>query len=135
MAEQIRLEGDAQSPGIARDFVVDCLRYWGYDSIVPSAQLLTSEVVTNAVLHAGGLLVVELEDLTDSVLVVVEDSASALPTQRTPGPDVSGGRGLHILAALSSAWGVAQMRHVGKYVWFRIAMTGPRSPLTPAACA
>ena len=86
MAEQIRLEGDAQSPGIARDFVVDCLCYWGYDSIVPSARLLTSEVVTNAVLHAGGLLVVELDDLTDSVLVVVEDSASAVPTNGPRAP-------------------------------------------------
>ena len=134
MAERIRLEGDAQAPGIARDFVVDCLRYWGYDSIVPSAQLLTSEVVTNAVRHAGGVVAVELDNLTDSVLVVVEDSALALPTQRSPGPYESGGRGLHMVAAMSSAWGVAPMRDVGKYVWFRIAMTGPRSPLAPVAC-
>ena len=107
MAERIRLQANDHTPGVARGFVVQCLRYWGYDGIVPDAELLTSEVVTNAVLHVGGLLVVELDDLRDGVLIVVEDPDPALPTQRSPGPLEGGGRGLQIVDALASAWGVA----------------------------
>ena len=123
MTERIRLEADAHTPGVARTFVCQCLLYWGYDSLVPDAELLTSEIVTNAVLHAGGPVVVEVDDLTDGVLVVVEDPAWALPTQRSPGSLDEGGRGLPILDAASSAWGVAQIPDDGKYVWFRIATT------------
>ena len=133
MTERIRLEADAHTPRVARTFVCQCLLYWGYDSIVTDAEMLTSEVVTNAVLHAGGLLVVELDDLRDGVLVVVEDPGAALPIQRSPGPLDGGGRGLQIVDALASAWGVARMRGDGKYVWFRLAMAGPLSPLRTVA--
>ena len=68
--------------------------------------------------------------MTDGILVVVEDPAWALPTQRSPGGLDEGGRGLLMLGAASSAWGVAQIPDDGKYVWFTIAATRPRSPLT-----
>ena len=102
MVERIHLAADAFTPGVARSFVGQCLRHWGYESIIPDAELLTSEVVTNAVVHAGGPVVVEVDDLADSVVVVVEDSAAALPLQRSPGPLDDGGRGLQILGVLAS---------------------------------
>ena len=129
MTESLRLQADVHTPGVARTFVGQCLRYWGYDSLVPKAELLTSEVVTNAVLHAGGPVVVEVDDLTEGVLVVVEDPAPALPTQRSPGPLDAGGRGLQILGAAASAWGVAKIPDDGKHVWFTISLSESTSPV------
>jgi len=125
VADRIQLVANAHTPRVARLFVGECLRNWGYHNVVGEAELLTSEVVTNAVLHAGGPVVVEVADLTDSILVVVDDPSAALPVERTPGPSDIGGRGLHILAASALAWGVALIRDGGKYVWFTIAV-GPR---------
>ena len=55
----------------------------------------------------------------------------ALLTQRSPGSLDEGGRGLLILDAASSAWGVTQIPDDGKYEWFRIATT--RSSLQESA--
>ncbi len=131
MVERIHLAADAFTPGVARSFVGQCLRHWGYESIIPDAELLTSEVVTNAVVHAGGPVVVEVDDLADSVVVVVEDSAAALPLQRSPGPLDDGGRGLQILGALASGWGVSEIPDHGKFVWFRIMTPWPGMQADP----
>ena len=62
---------------------------WGYESFIPDAELLTSEVVTNAVVHAGGPVRVGVDDLADSIVVVVEDpqalAAAPRPALRKPG--------------------------------------------------
>jgi anti-sigma regulatory factor (Ser/Thr protein kinase) len=128
---RIHLAADVFTPGVARSFVGQCLRHWGYESIIPDAELLTSEVVTNAVVHAGGPVVVEVDDLADSVVVVVEDSAATLPLQRSPGPLDDGGRGLQILGALASGWGVSEIPDHGKFVWFRLMTPWPGMQADP----
>ena len=82
--------------------------------------LCLSEVVTNAVLHAGPPIQV-LGDLVDTkVRVEVSDGSKAVPVQRTPERTSPTGRGLHLLDDLASDWGV-EITTSGKTVWFEIS--------------
>ncbi|MEO6712143.1 MAG: ATP-binding protein [Mycobacteriales bacterium] len=107
-----------QSPRAARRFVGDMLRRWHFDSAVERAQLLTSELVTNAVLHAGTEVQVVLEAYADTVHVEVIDLTHVPPVARyTPYDDLQTGRGLLLLDSVASSWGV-DPRESGKSVWF-----------------
>ena len=86
------------------------------------AELLTTEVVTNAVVHGKGELELRIAADRDVVRVEVGDDSPDLPT---PVPLVSatqrGGRGLYILTALATDWGVEpRSASVGKTVWFEL---------------
>jgi len=96
--------------------------------LVDDAVLLTSELVTNAVVHAGTPVQVTCRLADGAVEVVVSDGhpgrlvpeppeREAVPSERT------GGRGLLLPAALASAWGVAYGR-ASKAVWFRLPLDG-----------
>jgi anti-sigma regulatory factor (Ser/Thr protein kinase) len=121
----------------ARSFVRDTLRSWdltgdGRDALVDDAVLLTSELVTNAVLHAGTPVQVTCRLLGDdpdrSLEIAVLDRC---PAQLRPGlPHTAGeaaertnGRGLQLPSELASAWGVTYAREA-KAVWFRMDLAG-----------
>lgn len=84
--------------------------------------LLVSELVTNCIRHAVSEvnIAVDLDLDRDQIRVEVTDSGAGQPTLRTPGPEEPTGRGLQIVAALSSDWGVWQpaAASTGKTVWF-----------------
>jgi anti-sigma regulatory factor (Ser/Thr protein kinase) len=93
-------------------------------AVVPSdtsevAQLLVSELVTNAVLHAGTYIVVEVRVDDVRVRVAVKDLSAAFPQPRVAADDASGGRGLQLVEALSSSWGW-DLTAGGKSVWFEL---------------
>jgi anti-sigma regulatory factor (Ser/Thr protein kinase) len=101
----------------AREFVSLRLRAHGLKGHVDVVRLVVSELATNAVVHAAGPFTVSLERQHGSLALRVTD-ASLQPLR---GPTLStsqspGGRGLHIVASLSSSWGVNPERH-GKTVW------------------
>ena len=121
MVEQLPLAAAPDSPRLARKFVSDRINEWGYSHLTPVVALLTSEVVTNAVLHAREPFILHLEDRGDGVLVTVEDPDGTLPTQADPGPLSVGGRGLAIVSALATEWGAEPVPGDGKRVWFRVA--------------
>jgi GAF domain-containing protein/anti-sigma regulatory factor (Ser/Thr protein kinase) len=120
----------------ARKFVRDTLRSWldtapGVDSdggLVDDAVLLTSELVTNAVVHAGTQVQVTCKLAAGAVEVVVRDSH---PARMVPGPapddtvpaERTGGRGLLLPSALAAAWGVSYGTDA-KAVWFRMGLPG-----------
>jgi anti-sigma regulatory factor (Ser/Thr protein kinase) len=86
------------------------------------AQLLTSELVTNAVHYSSGEIKLSL-DCADHVLRVrVRDESSHHPQLRRPQTgDERGGRGLLFVESLALSWGVAPDRTSGgKTVWFRL---------------
>ena len=120
----------------ARKFVRDTLRSWldtapGAEAdggLVDDAVLLTSELVTNAVVHAGTQVQVTCKLAAGAVEVVVRDSH---PARMVPGPapdetvpaERTGGRGLLLPSALAAAWGVSYGTDA-KAVWFRIGLPG-----------
>ena len=86
------------------------------------AELLTSELVTNAVTHGEGLITVAVECETDAVAVAVGDASPTRPQAQEPRADAAHGRGLRIVEALAGAWGVRATVHsaAAKFVWFSL---------------
>ena len=79
--------------------------------------LMVSELVANAVLHAGGELTVGIQRSGDRIHVEVSDKAGGDPVAENPDVNQTRGRGLFIVEQLSDEWGVE--RHTdGKTVWF-----------------
>jgi anti-sigma regulatory factor (Ser/Thr protein kinase) len=120
-----RLDADPREVGRARRLVRDRLLSWCLPQAVESAELLVSEVVTNAVRHAGsdriGLRVVR----TDALLFEVTDDEPALPAMLDPGPLDESGRGLRVVSRLAREWGASATGH-RKTVWFEQGITGSR---------
>jgi CheY-like chemotaxis protein/anti-sigma regulatory factor (Ser/Thr protein kinase) len=88
-------------------------------TLLESVELLVSELVTNSVIHASSAPRLELVLLPDRVRVEVHDDDPRLPAHRTPDEERPGGRGLHLLDAVATAWG-AEPAGEGKVVWFEL---------------
>ncbi len=127
VSEQLALDAQPESPRSARRFVSERLQQWGYADLVPEAELLTSELVTNVVRHVGAPVTIELVDLGDSVVIAVADPSPDVPTIPPPSPAVTGGRGLAIVEGLAAAWGVVNLPEEGKVVWVRLAPVSARA--------
>ncbi|WP_042374114.1 SpoIIE family protein phosphatase [Streptacidiphilus neutrinimicus] len=135
-----------RSVAAARAFVRDTLQGWGFGEVVDDAVVLVSELVTNAVVHAGTAARVELLRQGDVVRVEVGDRYPRRALPIYPGQEDGsvvtaelereGGRGLLLCAALASRWGV-DYTATDKRVWFTLQLpprpTGTRvaGPLTP----
>ncbi|MGW7201517.1 SpoIIE family protein phosphatase [Streptomyces chryseus] len=121
-----------RSVATARAFVRDTLQGWGYTDIVDDAVVLTSELVTNAVVHAGTTADVLCLRTDEGVRVEVGDRYPErdVPLQGTAqsfgSPDREGGRGLLLCAALASRWGV-DYAPTHKHVWFQLDL--PERPV------
>jgi anti-sigma regulatory factor (Ser/Thr protein kinase) len=110
----------------ARHFVRDALA-GADDSFLDTILLLTSEVATNAVLHTGGMFEVRVEVIDNGgVRVSVTDDSKQAPQPRVSPVDATTGRGLNLVDALASAWGVDDHRH-GKVVWFEVGRVSARA--------
>lgn len=116
-----------RSVATARGFVRDTLQGWGLAEIVDDAVVLTSELVTNAVVHAGTSAEVRCLRADDGVRIEVADRhpERELPVQDAShsfgNPDREGGRGLLLCAALATRWGVDYSAS-DKRVWFRLSL-------------
>jgi GAF domain-containing protein len=92
--------------------------------VAECAALLTSELVTNAVLHAATPLSVTLHVLTGRIRVDVADGSPVIPALKEYGPDAATGRGLTLFNTLASGWGVHPVPG-GKIVWFELPVNVP----------
>jgi anti-sigma regulatory factor (Ser/Thr protein kinase) len=119
VTDEISLPADPLSPRAARDFVAVRLGEWGVDRTTQeTARLLTSELATNAVVHARSPFQVTIGQRNGAVRISIHDTAVALPRLRAdPGP---GGLGLRLLAQLADRWGVEPAAGDGKDVWFEV---------------
>ncbi|WP_267593894.1 SpoIIE family protein phosphatase [Carbonactinospora thermoautotrophica] len=115
-------EPESRSVAEARRFVRKTLTEWGALDAVDDAVLLVSELVTNAVVHAGTRTDVTCLRYEGGIQIEVEDRypARELPLY-IPEQDSGheGGRGLYLSAMVASAWGVDYSR-TSKRVWFRL---------------
>ena len=125
---------DERSVPQARWFVRRELEAWGAPDVVDTAALVTSELVTNAVLHAGTTVrvAVRLDDFRLRVEVQDLHPGRALPVGPARPPDDSEhGRGLLITAAVATSWGV-DYTDTTKRVWLEIAReAGPATVRAP----
>lgn len=107
----------ADTPRAARRFVVTALQEWGHDStLLSDTELVLSELVTNAVIHAGSPVSVSVSPANAGVHLRVHDASPVEPWLRSPAPMQPGGRGMHVVDALASRWGVETTTE-GKTVW------------------
>jgi GAF domain-containing protein/anti-sigma regulatory factor (Ser/Thr protein kinase) len=122
----LRLDPVVQSTPMARHWVSAHLR--GVPSeAAECAALLTSELVTNAVLHAATPLSVTLHLMSDRIRVDVADGSSVVPSVKDYGTEAATGRGLTLFNTLASDWGV-QPALGGKIVWFELPVDYPVTP-------
>lgn len=90
------------------------------ESLVEASVLLVSELVTNAVLHARSAARVEVQVLgCGAVHIEVSDACPLPPRAQHPSETASGGRGVNLVEAVSSRWGV-RSRPNGKTIWFDV---------------
>jgi anti-sigma regulatory factor (Ser/Thr protein kinase) len=120
-----RFPGRPEHIGAARRFVAAALAAW--PATQEAAQLLVSEVVTNAIQHSasgdqGGSLEVRYAlDDHELYVEVIDAGGAAAPSRHAEQLEGISGRGLGLVEALASAWGVHD-HQAGRAVWFRLPL-------------
>ncbi|MFE6776670.1 SpoIIE family protein phosphatase [Streptomyces sp. NPDC057702] len=105
-----------------RGLVSGQLAEWGLHELTFTTELVVSELVTNAIRYAGGP--VELRLIRAGVLICeVSDPSSTQPRMRRARATDEGGRGLYLVAQLTSRWGSRYTRH-GKTIWTEQPLPG-----------
>jgi len=115
------LPGDATAPVAVRRILQAELERCGHPGVLPDAQLLASEVVTNAVVHTHcPECTVIIEAADDRVRVsVIDCEPDKPPVLLPPDPARFGGLGMHIVNDVARAWGCEVCGHT-KTVWFEL---------------
>jgi anti-sigma regulatory factor (Ser/Thr protein kinase) len=130
LEECVDFECDPRVVALARAFVGMTLRSWKMPGLSADVELLTSELVTNAVLHARTALRLKLSYDHDGLTVSVLDGNVRLPAVAGIPDDATSGHGLLLVERLSDSWGV-EHNTLGKTVWARIAS----QPVSPPGAA
>ncbi|MYT10260.1 MULTISPECIES: SpoIIE family protein phosphatase, partial [Streptomyces] len=109
----------------ARRFTRRTLRVWGVrEDAMDTALLVVSELVTNALVHTGGQVRLDLTLIGRRLRVSVADTSPRTPAKPTNiGWEATGGRGILLVEAVSAAWGSVPVSG-GKQVWSEIALDG-----------
>ncbi|WP_316740584.1 ATP-binding protein [Streptomyces sp. MK7] len=104
----------------ARRALRELLRHWGRPETSEVAELLTSELVTNALVHTDDDAILTATVSSHGLRVEVRDFVARTPRPRVPvaGEDTHG-RGLVLVQSLADAWGVLPHKE-GKSVWFEL---------------
>jgi serine phosphatase RsbU (regulator of sigma subunit) len=117
------------SVGDARGLIREPMERWGLEDLIPTTELLVSELVTNALRYSPGKVTLRL--VREGGLVCeVGDNSAALPRLRHAGRDDENGRGLQVVSQFAHRWGARRTRS-GKVVWCEQQLPGeepaPRS--------
>ena len=117
-----RLPATPEAAPMARHLVTDACRRWAVPGICNLAELVTSELVGNAVRYAGRDIELSLA-LDDCELCIgVHDGNPRPPGPQVPAtPVAEHGRGLHLISAVARAWGCIPL-DAGKVVWAAVAL-------------
>ena len=119
LAAALHLQNQPLSGRRARGFVRGHLVRWGCGHLLDDAELLTTELVNNAVLHTESSIELRVRLRQGRVRIAVTDSGRGLPERRSGDLEATSGRGLLLVAAMATDWG-ATARPEGKTVWFEL---------------
>lgn len=114
------LEPIPDSPRQARAFQGKVLSDCGQQRHVSTANVLVSELVTNAVVHAKSTVHMKVALLDQGLRVEVGDESSTPPRLVPPRPDDIAGRGLILVDSLADQWAYELAPDGGKTVWFQL---------------
>jgi anti-sigma regulatory factor (Ser/Thr protein kinase) len=130
--EVVDLEPTRAAVGRARDFVSGWVESWGLHRLAPDASLLTSELVSNAVMHARTAVELRVRRIDEGLRIEVRDNVGyGLEMERQGEALLSRGLGLRVVAQLSSRWGIDPVPD-GKTVWAELGSPrGASQPLAP----
>lgn len=122
----LRLPRDPRSPGVARATLRAVLGAYDLAELAPTAELLASELATNAVRAKttyGRDIGMGIELTGAGLRLEVSDSGDGKPELRCAGDEHVCGRGLALVDALADDWGVAPRDGVGKVVWALLGLS------------
>ncbi|MER6981007.1 ATP-binding protein, partial [Streptomyces carpinensis] len=106
----------------ARRFTRRTLRSWGVAADADTALLVVSELVTNALVHTGGQVRLDLTLVHDRLRIAVADTSPRTPVKPTSiGWEATGGRGIVLVEAVSATWGTLPVSG-GKQVWSELVL-------------
>jgi anti-sigma regulatory factor (Ser/Thr protein kinase) len=120
---ETHLVPDPMSARAAREVMEAALQPWGDEDTTEVAVLLTTELVTNAIVHARTDFALKVSTHSECLRVEVSDSSSDPPRLVSVHGLEDHGRGLHLVDVLSRSWGV-DWRNDHKVVWFELALGG-----------
>jgi anti-sigma regulatory factor (Ser/Thr protein kinase) len=117
---EFTLEPTVDSIGVGRRLVGAALSEWDLDALSYTATLLTSEVLTNSLLHARTEIVLTVVRTgPETVSISVHDGSAVVPRRRRHAQDATTGRGIELLDRLSQHWRV-QPERSGKTLTFTV---------------
>ena len=116
-----RIALDPAEVGRARAVVREQLHDWGLAKLADGAELMVSELVTNAVRHAHRQPLQLRLVRGDTLLCEVDDDDHELPNLSSAGPTDERGRGLRVVSTLAREWGASRTK-TGKTVWFELTL-------------
>ncbi len=111
----------------ARAALTEPMKRWGLEDMLPTTELLVSELVTNAIRYSHGDVTLRLVNEKALVCEVLDNSA-ALPRLRQANGEDENGRGLQVVRQLSKRWG-ARRTPAGKVVWCEQPLPGVPGPM------
>jgi anti-sigma regulatory factor (Ser/Thr protein kinase) len=111
------LPPEARSAGAARQLVAEACMDWDCGIQLEAATLIVSEMVTNALLHAGTMLELSVARCGHRLRLAVGDGGTRRPRAQPMDTSRVTGRGMLLVAAFSRSWGVLPTADGGKVVW------------------
>ncbi|MGW0864703.1 ATP-binding protein [Streptomyces sp. NPDC002611] len=139
---RLHLVTAASAVAVAREFVHLTVHHWKLDDYTADATLMMSELVSNAVKATGfydrqpmpweitaqHVMALQLRAVGDELYVEVWDRSPHEPVKQHVTADAEGGRGLHLVEALSQKWGIYHPPAGGKIVWALLTTTKLPNP-------
>jgi len=116
----LQLPALPESAASGRRFIAKTLAGWGLAGLSDTAVLLGNELITNALVHAGSAVEVRLVRRRSTLRVAVRDTSGGMPVRRFYSLEARSGRGLAMVEALATRWGVTPLSAGGKTVWFEL---------------
>jgi CheY-like chemotaxis protein len=124
-AATLDLGPNVSDVGLARRFLVAHCQRWECEDVLEDAQLVVSELVTNALVHGGSRCELGIAFRNGSLRVEIRDRQSGGPEVQAADTENEHGRGLVLVSAMTDAWGMEPLDPVGKVVWAELRSGSP----------